>query len=575
MVKKYFIGGIVTFCSAVIFCCNAFAADSLPSSADPSRQLNEFIESSKTPGGLEEVKPEKVKTTKPQPLIAPKGAENIDLTLKGLQFTGGATYEASELLPYYEKYLNKKIKLVDVYKVAREMTERYVEDGYSLSKVVVPPQRVKEGKITLRMIEAYIHTFEVEGDKSLLVNNRVARGVIEKLRMAAHLNIKELEHNLLVLNSFPGLFVESIIRPAQSEYAYDGGVNIVLVVSKQKKVSQSVNATNIASSFLGPLRLGYDALVNFPEQGFQQVRFNAGVTGQPEELKNFQLSYKMPINASGTMLKLSFAGSKSHPGSTLRASEIEGSSNATSIGLSHPVFLSRRKNLRTDLTLDIQNSRTDAANTLLFNDRIRSLRANLYYDFVDKWKGANYFRVGMSKGLEILDSKTSGKPNLSRATGKHTYIKFNTDMSRVQRFSDKFSLYFSATGQYSTDVLLSAEEFGYGGSRYGRGYDPSEILGDSGVASVIELRHQEDIDLPKTQLQTFAFYDVGAVWQRTDETEQGTTGASAGAGIRMNYNSNLSLELFAAQPLTRPEGNPMPWGNPKSPRVKFSLFYRF
>ena len=44
-------------------------------------------------------------------------------------------------------------------------------------------------------------------------------------------------------------------------------------------------------------------------------------------------------------------------------------------------------------------------------------------------------------------------------------------------------------GQHADGGLVSAEEFGAGGARYGRAYDYSEISGDDGAAAAIELRH--------------------------------------------------------------------------------------
>ena len=40
-------------------------------------------------------------------------------------------------------------------------------------------------------------------------------------------------------------------------------------------------------------------------------------------------------------------------------------------------------------------------------------------------------------------------------------------------------------GQLTNDRLVSSEKFSIGGSQFGRGYDFSEITGETGVASSI------------------------------------------------------------------------------------------
>lgn len=51
---------------------------------------------------------------------------------------------------------------------------------------------------------------------------------------------------------------------------------------------------------------------------------------------------------------------------------------------------------------------------------------------------------------------------------------------------DGLNPYLAATAQTSFgQSLLSPKQFGVGGSQFGRGYDPSEITGDSGVAGKV------------------------------------------------------------------------------------------
>ena len=77
--------------------------------------------------------------------------------------------------------------------------------------------------------------------------------------------------------------------------------------------------------------------------------------------------------------------------------------------------------------------------------------------------------------------------------------------------------------------------FAFGGDSFGRGYDASEIAGDSGEALKFELRYSGVA--PEVGVQGFSlygFYDAGQVRRREPVNESESENASsAGLGLRM------------------------------------------
>ena len=107
--------------------------------------------------------------------------------------------------------------------------------------------------------------------------------------------------------------------------------------------------------------------------------------------------------------------------------------------------------------------------------------------------------------------------------------------------------------QYSPNPLLVPEEIGYGGALFGQAYNPSEIIGDSGLMGSVTLRY----DLPQfvpnlTLLQPFAFYDIGKVWANSTWQQEGysISGASAGMGLNFGITKTWQGSLTFAYPLT-------------------------
>ena len=112
------------------------------------------------------------------------------------------------------------------------------------------------------------------------------------------------------------------------------------------------------------------------------------------------------------------------------------------------------------------------------------------------------------------------------------------------------------------------------GSSFGRAYDPSEIVGDEGFSTSLEIRYN-NIALPgDTSIQPFAYADFGKVWNRDAGQPKNISGATAGAGFRFFTPLNINVTFTMAQPLTKDADAPQ-YGNGKNPRYLFSLSASF
>jgi hemolysin activation/secretion protein len=95
-----------------------------------------------------------------------------------------------------------------------------------------------------------------------------------------------------------------------------------------------------------------------------------------------------------------------------------------------------------------------------------------------------------------------------------------------------------------------SEQCGYGGRFFGRAYDPSQLLGDSCFEAIGELRY----DIPVaaqflSNVQLYGFTDYGKLYTRDPAigTPSTVDGASAGAGIRLDWQNHFSTDLQAAK----------------------------
>lgn len=201
------------------------------------------------------------------------------------------------------------------------------------------------------------------------------------------------------------------------------------------------------------------------------------------------------------------------------------------------------------------------------------LSAEASYDVVDDWRGVSLLTAEFAQGLEAFGASRAGDPLLSRANGRPDFSRINLGASRLQDLEGDFSLLAEAAGQYAFSQLLASEEFGVGGARFGRAYDPSEITADHGLAAALELRYGRELSDPWLRsLQVYGFLDFGAVWRIDDASgDRRQSRASAGLGVRFNVLEDISGALEVAQPLT---ATPLAEDD-QGPRLFFSFVRRF
>ena len=102
--------------------------------------------------------------------------------------------------------------------------------------------------------------------------------------------------------------------------------------------------------------------------------------------------------------------------------------------------------------------------------------------------------------------------------------------------------------------LLSSELFSLGGDQFGRGFDPSEVVGDHGIAGKLELRYSVHQPFDGIQsLMVYGFHDAGYVLQKTPVAGSPAKESlsSFGAGLRLFASPSLSGFVELAKPMQR------------------------
>jgi hemolysin activation/secretion protein len=482
------------------------------------------------------------------PERVPPGADTITLTLESVEVEGVHCIPAGELAAIYHNDLGKQVTLARVYGIASAMTALYRRHGYLLATVVVPAQKVTEGRIKLTAIEGFLHavTFSgYTGSRPGLLESIRARLLADRpLRTAT------LEREMLLLNDLPGIQAQAILLPAASE---SGAADLEIRLHRAI-VAGSLGFNNRGSKLQGPEQTEAALAFNSPFGLLDGTSLQYLGALPASELHLFAFSHIERLTSSGLDLTVNASHSKSEPelGVNFGQFNLETDTTQARLQLSYPFLRTRVRSLAGRLALTYHDGSTDSLGAELSNDKLAAVRIGLRWDELDSWAGVNLLDVEFSKGINGLGASRFGSLDASRPLGHPDFFKTTAYLARLQSLGGPVSLLLAANGQYATDRLLEPEEYGFGGEPFGRAYDISEFVGDSGVAAKAELRVTLE-PTPRLSTTLYVFGDRGEVWRRLlpEEVDLRATEAasSAGGGLRFSWSTWLTGYVEGAKPI--------------------------
>jgi hemolysin activation/secretion protein len=482
--------------------------------------------------------------------VAPAGAENIKLVIRGVHITGMTVYSQELIEPLYADLLGREVSLQAVYDLAQRITARYGRDGYVLSRAVVPPQNLSaQGAVVrIQVIEGYID--RVIWPEKLARYRNFFTAYEAKIVADRPANIRTLERYLLLLGDLPGFRVSTKLEPSKTQLA----ASTLVVEVTEKRLDLQGRVDNHGSKARGPGEFLASATVN-NILGAHEA-FTATYAGAVElrELQYVAANYRQVLNSEGLTAFANASYSWGRPGTReLELLEYKTRAFYGETGLSYPVIRSRELNLSlTGLAFvsDADGIIFEDPNTPpSTRDRLRGARIKAYADMADRFRGINQFNFTFSQGIEGLGSTDNANPLASRVNGRVDFSKLEFTYARLQPLFWNLSTFVSAYAQYAFTPLLSPELCGYGGLFYGRAYDPSQLVGDKCWIVLGELR----LDMPTppglfSLAQIYAFADHGRLTNIKPDffTPDVVEGSSVGGGIRFGW-PQVSTDVYVAK----------------------------
>ena len=489
----------------------------------------------------------------------PEEAAAYTLTLASVSIVGSTVYDEVDLSPFYSAHLGKEVTLAKVFEIAAAITAKYGQDGYMISRAIVPPQEIEPSSATIQIqiIEGYVD--EVRWPDFASNYRDLFSEYSRKITADRPLNIRTLSRYLLLANDLPGLSFESNLTASET----NPGASTLIITGSEDKFSGYVSADNHGVKASGPYQATVGGTVSnlLGMHGSLRGEFTIGGPSEngQQELLYGSLRYSQILNSEGLTFFVDGNISQGEPGTgPLLALGYETKGYNVSAGLSYSIIRSREENLTSTIALDFKNSESTSLGLPATKDRLRIVRGELAYEKADETGGISQIALSASHGINGLGSTSNSNPVASRIPGVVDFFKVTVDASRIQPLPNDFSLAVSGFGQWTDDPLLSSQECGFGGRQFGRGFDSSIITGDRCLMGSLELRRNFDLSGSSVDdwlsfAQPYAFIDYGQIWNIDAPlgTPMNDDAASAGGGIRFG-GERFSADLVVSTVVTNP-----------------------
>jgi hemolysin activation/secretion protein len=460
--------------------------------------------------------------------------------LKAVSVEGAHSVPAETIAAAYQSYLGKTVSQADLASIAVAITELYRTAGFSLSRAIVPPQDIKNGRVRVKVIEGYVAEFVLKGED---IDRFGLRPFLAKIIEERPLQLKTLERQLMLVNDIPGVRVADT---AFEEIGKISGKFRLVVWIKAWRIFAGFGFDNMGAYAVGPYEAFATTAFNSYFLPGDSLGFSASTT--PVSVREFgfgRLWYDTPVGTDGVRLGASALYSNVAPSDIRSQTNTHTITETYEAKASYAPFESRASTLVLTGAFGFSDSWERDVFGQTYRDHLRMVSLTADYRLQDSFGGWNYLSVTGRQGLNIFGASSKQDLDSSRPGASPNFSLLSFSFSRLQQLSGPWSVRLSANGQWAGGPLLISQQFYLGDAAYGPGF----YSGDSGILGYGELRFDQTVSNAVLKAyQVYGFVDKGAVWS-FDNGGQVLSIASAGVGIRFFFADDWQAGLGIALPV--------------------------
>ena len=469
----------------------------------------------------------------PVPAEPPPGAPTFPqgrVFVREIRVTGSTVFSQEDLARVTAAYVNREVTTEDLESLRLALTRLYIDAGYINSGAVIPDQTVRDGVITMQIIEGELSAVDITGNRWFRPNYLRQRLTLD---LATPLNIASLQQRLQFLQQ------DARIARLDAELAPGGqrGESILrLRVEETNPFKVELAFNNYQSPTVGA-EIGLVTLAHQNLTGHGDVLNLTYGRSQGIDIQ-VDASYTLPLTARDLTLNLEYRRNDftviEAPFTSL---DIQSDSEVFSVTLRQPFYRTLRREFAVALTAEHEYNAT-----FLLGERfqfspgadrgqstVTALRVAL--EWADRTADqALALRSRFSVGVDALGATIHSASDVPDGR----FFAWLGQFRLLRRLTD-----WGLQGLTRLDVrltnepLLPLEQIAVGGRYSVRGYRENQLVRDNAVIGSVEARVPVVRNVSWADVVELAsFVDVGTAWNTKLPTPDPRTLYSIGLGVR-------------------------------------------
>lgn len=515
----------------------------LPEYAFAAPDAGDILRQQPTPPVVAPVQKPQIKAVAPAEADKDTGPK---ILVKGFLIQGALLIPEAELVAQLKDTVGKELSFRQLEGAASALTAYYFQKGY-LARVILPEQDIKNGIVTLQVIEGKRGELRINSSGERIDTARVGRFVDRRVSQGNPMSITDLGEAINILNKQPGISATTSLAPGKIE----GDIDVTVNASDKPLTTPFLGADNRGSYSTGEYQVIGGLFLSNPTGHFDRLSVIASASSGNTYGR---MDYSIAVGDAGLRVGANFSGLRyrlTHP--NFSALQSKGAADTFGLTFSYPLVS------LTEFNLGLTGSYDDKR---LVDDTVAGEAGNRIVTV------GNLGLSGYMSGDSMVSFGTSlsfGKSNqrnadallidsLTRQT-QGSFSKVSYNAGYLYPIASNWSFNAALRGQAASKNLDSTERFGLGGPSAVRGYPVGEASGDDGWLLVLTVSNSLT-----SKLAANVFLDTGRVrlnhntWANWNASNTNLPNTYQLSGVGVGLDFRVSPEIVLNASIAKPIG---------------------
>lgn len=448
-------------------------------------------------------------------------------------------------------YTGKDKDFSDIQRALEALERAFRDLGYGVVQVLLPEQDITKGVVQFRVVYPRVGKVVIEGNTHF--NSQNIRNSLPAVKEGETPNSKDIARNLQIAGEHPVKQTNVLLRSGASEDQID--VNVKVTDDRPWRGFLTLDNTGTGETGYYRLGIAYQHSNLFNRDHALTAQYVTSPT-DPDQVQIYGAGYRIPFYELNSSLDLIAGYSDVDSGTVQGLFNVSGKG---SIGIARwNYYLPKSEAIEHKLSFGLDH-RAFQNQVLIPGDPTSVVPdvtvhpASLGYSAL--WRGT----ASELSFYGVASANIPGGPDgddaafdASRTGATADYTIWRYGFNFVHQFRSEWQTRLGFNGQYTSDMLVSGEQYGIGGPDTVRGYLLREVANDRGNAVQVELYTPDvarGVGLSDSfKLRFLGFFDYGSVSRVNPLPGEAESGylKSAGIGLRFAFKKNVALRFDVA-----------------------------